>query len=75
MYFVKIFRKKHEMSDSINPIIEEFLIKAKRFGMYHSYGEFEGFHEPSMAELLILKGLLDGAIHEKQKEEFKKGEL
>ncbi|NCQ51740.1 hypothetical protein GW796_07580 [archaeon] len=53
------------MSQEITPITQEFLLKVKKYGLYHSYGEFDGFRDPSLQELMILKGLLEGAIYEK----------
>ena len=50
--------------DDVGPITQEFCSMAKKCCTHHSYGEFEGLRYPSLGELYVLKGLIEGAIYE-----------
>lgn len=60
--------------EDVGPIIKEFSSAAKRYCTHHSYGEFDGLRYPSVAELYILRGLIDGAIYEQKQAERKRDE-
>ena len=53
--------------DDDDEITKAFLIEAKRKCIFMSWGEFDGLRVPSLEELYILRGLLDGAIAEQTK--------
>lgn len=56
------------MENEIGPITHELITAAKKSLLYFSYGEFDGFRDPLLADLYALRGLLDGAIAEKVEE-------
>lgn len=53
-----------ELNSVDNPITWEAAALAKKTLMYFSYGEFDGFRLPNVAELYMLKGAIEGAIAE-----------
>lgn len=49
------------------PVTYRLRNEAKKVLMHHSYGEFDDFARPTLEELYLLKGLVEGAIYEAQK--------
>jgi len=54
--------------DEVGPITESLLTAIRKNFVYLSYGEFEGMRNPTVAELYMIRGLIDGAIEEKRKD-------
>lgn len=52
--------------DNAGPIMRELCSTAKKTFIYLSYGEFDGLRVPAIAELYVLRGLIDGAIAEQR---------
>ena len=59
-----------ELNSIDNPITWEAAALAKKTLMYFSYGEFDGFKKPSVAELRMVKGAINGAIAELSKQDM-----
>ena len=55
-----------ELDEHDFPITFATAKTAKDILLFHSYGEFNGFKCPSIPELYLLRGLIDGAIYELQ---------
>lgn len=53
--------------DDAGPVTKELCVTAKKMFIYLSYGEFDGLRVPAVAELYLLKGMIDGAIFEMTK--------
>ena len=53
--------------DDAGPVTKELCVTAKKMFINLSYGEFDGLRVPAVAELYILKGMIDGAIFEMTK--------
>ena len=50
--------------DDAGPVMKELCSLAKKTFVYLSYGEFDGLRVPSAAELMVLRGYIDGALME-----------
>lgn len=50
--------------DDAGPVMKELCSLAKRTFIYLSYGEYDGLRVPSAAELLVMRGYIDGALQE-----------
>ena len=50
--------------DDAGPVMKECCALAKKTFVYLSYGEFDGLRVPTLAELYVMRGLIDGAIVE-----------
>ena len=50
--------------DAAGPVMKELCSLAKKTFVYLSYGEFNGLRVPSAAELMVLRGYIDGALME-----------
>ena len=55
--------------DDAGPVMKELCMAAKKTFIYLSYGEFDGLRVPAVAELYVLRGLIDGAIAEQREAE------